>query len=59
MADVTATDGTGGGVRRHFDGGKLLNGGGNGFDVVPVVAVSPGRLAFGESPTPNEVYDNA
>ena len=57
MADATAADRAGGGVRGHFDVDELLNGGSNGFYVVLVV-VSLGRLALGECRTLNEVHDD-
>ena len=57
MADATTADGAGSGARRHFDVDELLNGGSNGFDVVPVV-VPLGRLAFGDCYTLDKVHDD-
>ena len=56
-ANATAANGAGGGTRRHFNVGELLNSGSNDFDVVLVV-VSLGRLAFGECRTLNEVHND-
>ena len=57
MADETAADGAGGGVRGHFDFSELPKCGSSGVNVVLVV-VSLERLALGECHTLDEVHDD-